>query len=80
MTAELDDVSRETLDRLRIYEALLKKWNPAINLVSRNSLENAWDRHFRDSAQIFALAPVLAAAAGFPGWLSRRWRRSDRPF
>ncbi|MEO0753089.1 MAG: 16S rRNA (guanine(527)-N(7))-methyltransferase RsmG, partial [Pseudomonadota bacterium] len=30
------DVSRETLERLRTYEALLKKWNPAINLVARS--------------------------------------------
>lgn len=74
MISDLDDVSRETLDRLRTYEALLKKWNPAINLVSRNSLENAWERHFRDSAQIFNLAPAgaahwadLGSGGGFPG-------------
>jgi len=26
------NVSRETIERLRIYESLLKKWNPKINL------------------------------------------------
>ncbi len=68
------DVSRETLQRLKTYEALLKKWNPAINLVSPNTLKDAWDRHFIDSAQIFDLAPEnarhwadLGSGGGFPG-------------
>ncbi|WP_425044911.1 16S rRNA (guanine(527)-N(7))-methyltransferase RsmG [Primorskyibacter sp. S87] len=47
------DVSRETIDRLKIYERTLKKWNPSINLVSKRSLDEAWGRHILDSAQIF---------------------------
>ncbi|MDZ4098705.1 MAG: 16S rRNA (guanine(527)-N(7))-methyltransferase RsmG, partial [Methylophilaceae bacterium] len=49
-------------------------WNPAINLVSRNSLKDGWSRHILDSAQIFQLAPQkcqhwvdLGSGAGFPG-------------
>ncbi|WP_212522906.1 16S rRNA (guanine(527)-N(7))-methyltransferase RsmG [Actibacterium sp. MT2.3-13A] len=68
------DVSRETFERLKTYEALLRKWNPAINLVSRNTLDAAWTRHFVDSAQIFELAPKntrhwadLGSGGGFPG-------------
>ncbi len=68
------DVSRETMDRLRIYETLLKKWNPAINLVSRYTIKDAWTRHFLDSAQVFDLAnhPIghwadLGTGGGFPG-------------
>jgi 16S rRNA (guanine527-N7)-methyltransferase len=68
------DVSRETLERLKIYEALLRKWQSAINLVSRNSLEDVWRRHFLDSAQIFSLIPRpttnlldIGSGAGFPG-------------
>lgn len=68
------DVSRETLDRLRIHQRLLEQWNPRINLVSRSSLADAWDRHFSDSAQLWRLAPAdarlwldLGAGAGFPG-------------
>jgi 16S rRNA (guanine527-N7)-methyltransferase len=68
------DVSRETLERLELYESLLRKWNPAINLVSRTTLSDAWSRHFVDSAQLLALAPVDAASwvdlgsgGGFPG-------------
>lgn len=68
------DVSRETIEHLDQYAGLLKKWNPAINLVSKSSLQGLWDRHFRDSAQIFALANArrghwvdLGAGGGFPG-------------
>jgi 16S rRNA (guanine527-N7)-methyltransferase len=68
------DVSRETRERLSIYAALVEKWNPRINLVSRGSLDNLQSRHFEDSAQLHALAahPVshwadLGAGGGFPG-------------
>lgn len=71
----LADVSRETLARLETYAALVRKWNPRINLVSRRSLDDLWERHFLDSAQIFALTgpePVgrwvdLGSGGGFPG-------------
>ncbi len=68
------DVSRETLDRLKTYEALLKKWNPAINLVAKSTIKDAWTRHFIDSAQIFDLTPDdtkhwvdIGSGGGFPG-------------
>lgn len=76
MTGENDalaDVSRETLDRLETYAALLKKWNPAINLVAKSTLNDLWDRHIVDSAQIFGLIPDflhwadLGSGGGFPG-------------
>lgn len=70
----LCDVSRETIGRLRAYEGLLKKWNPAINLVSRRTLDEVWTRHFLDSAQLFAQVDDpkgvwadLGAGGGFPG-------------
>ena len=68
------NVSRETLGRLEKYEVLLRKWNPTINLVSRSTLDQVWQRHFVDSAQIFDLADSnanhwadLGAGGGFPG-------------
>lgn len=68
------DVSRETLERLKTYESLLRKWNPAINLVGRSTVEDLWARHFEDSAQIYELAPEsaekwvdLGSGGGFPG-------------
>lgn len=70
----LDNVSRETFGRLRQFEALLIKWNPAINLVSRTTISELWQRHFVDSAQLAKFLPVghgtwvdLGAGGGFPG-------------
>ena len=50
-------VSRETVEKLRIYEALLKRWQKTINLVAPSTLDHIWHRHFADSAQLWALAP-----------------------
>ena len=70
-------VSRETLDRLESYAALLVEWNSAINLVSQNSLKDLWRRHMLDSAQLQHYMPApgdrrrviidLGSGAGFPG-------------
>ncbi|MCC7253522.1 16S rRNA (guanine(527)-N(7))-methyltransferase RsmG [Hyphomicrobium sp.] len=57
-------VSRETLDRLATYEALLKTWQRTINLVSPATLGEVWHRHFADSAQLLALG--LAPPPSFP--------------
>jgi 16S rRNA (guanine527-N7)-methyltransferase len=67
------DVSRETLDRLRLYVALLEQWQPRINLVASTTLPDVWHRHVADSAQLVAFAPEartwldLGSGAGFPG-------------
>lgn len=68
------DVSRETMERLKTYESLLRKWNPAINLVAKSTVDDLWARHFEDSAQIYDLAPEsagkwadLGSGGGFPG-------------
>ena len=67
------DVSRETLERLTEFAALLEKWNPKINLVSKATLPDLWHRHILDSAQLY---PFLQGASkivdigtggGFPG-------------
>ena len=69
-----EGVSRETLDRLHRLTELLAKWNPAINLVAKSTVDQAWDRHILDSAQLFTLASPLASSwvdmgsgGGFPG-------------
>jgi 16S rRNA (guanine527-N7)-methyltransferase len=51
--ARATGVSRETLEKLKIYQQLLEKWQPKINLVGPATLADAWRRHFDDSAQIF---------------------------
>ncbi len=67
-------VSRETMHRLEIYRELLIRWQKAINLVGRRTLDDIWRRHFLDSAQLIDLAPPtpgpwldLGSGAGFPG-------------
>ena len=66
-------VSRETIDRLEIYQSLLEKWQGSINLVGPATLHQFWTRHVADSAQLVALAPlwrgggwILGAAADSP--------------
>jgi len=68
------NVSRETLDRLTAYAELLVKWNPAINLVSKASLDSLWSRHMLDSVHVFrsisspaGLWADLGSGGGFPG-------------
>jgi len=68
------NVSRETMERMDIFSELLTKWNSRINLVSKTTIPNLWNRHFVDSAQLWSLAPVITkkwldigSGAGFPG-------------
>ncbi len=72
--ARLAGVSRETLDRLQAYVALLSAWNRRINLVSANTLGDVWRRHILDSAQLMPLLPEevrvmvdIGSGAGLPG-------------
>lgn len=68
-----ETVSRETFERLEVFESLLLKWNQSINLVSRNSLDSFWVRHIADSIQVFRLAGVaskwldIGSGGGLPG-------------
>lgn len=55
-------VSRETLDRLRTYEALLLRWQKTINLVAPSTLAQVWHRHFADSAQLVQYATTSLTA------------------
>ena len=68
------NVSRETMERLKHYESLLLKWNPKINLVSKATLNDIWERHILDSAQVFQLGAEtttnwldIGSGGGFPG-------------
>ena len=67
------NVSRETLEKLCIYENTLRKWQSKINLISSKTLNDIWFRHFYDSAQIFSYLPKdtknlidMGSGAGFP--------------
>jgi len=72
--ADLVPVSRETLARLEAYAELLTRWSARINLVSRDTLPDLWQRHILDSAQLFRFMPSraqktidLGSGAGLPG-------------
>ena len=58
------DVSRETFEKLEAYAALLTEESSKQNLVSASTLDDLWNRHILDSAQ-------LARFEGKPGarWL-----------
>lgn len=67
-------VSRETIDRLVTYEAILRRWQRTINLVAPSTVDDVWHRHFADSTQIWSYRPAdarrwldLGSGAGFPG-------------
>ena len=79
-------VSRETFSALQEFEALVRRWTPAINLVSKSTLPQFWDRHIADSAQIFSLCPQqaqswvdLGSGGGFPGLVVAILARERRP-
>jgi len=72
--AQAENVSRETLARLRGYVDLLLRWNKKINLISKSTEADIWRRHIQDSAQLYPLIPRdclgltdLGSGAGFPG-------------
>lgn len=67
-------VSRETSARLSQFAALVRKWNPKINLVSPKTLDDLEARHIADSQQVFEFSGVtgghwvdLGSGGGFPG-------------
>ncbi|HEX3422155.1 MAG TPA: 16S rRNA (guanine(527)-N(7))-methyltransferase RsmG [Sphingomicrobium sp.] len=67
-------VSRETFEKLETYLGLLREENKHQNLVAASTLEQAWDRHILDSAQLVRYEPATGASwldigsgAGLPG-------------
>ncbi|KPQ07006.1 MAG: 16S rRNA (guanine527-N7)-methyltransferase GidB [Rhodobacteraceae bacterium HLUCCA12] len=67
-------VSRETLESLEAFSALLLRWSGKINLISPGTQNAVWSRHILDSAQLFNLGAVhggvwcdLGAGGGLPG-------------
>jgi 16S rRNA (guanine527-N7)-methyltransferase len=51
------NVSRETIEKLEHLSALITKWTKAINLIAPKSVQDLWDRHIVDSAQIYHCSP-----------------------
>ena len=67
-------VSRETFEKLEDYVALLRAEARRQNLISAPTLDNIWERHILDSAQLVRFEPHAGASwcdvgsgAGLPG-------------
>ena len=70
------DVSRETVERIDRFVALLLDRQRTQNLISNASIDSLWMRHVADSLQLLTLVPALPSApiwvdigsgGGFPG-------------
>ena len=74
------NVSRETISMLDLFETIIKEFGNKYNIISKNSMNNIWSRHFADSAKLFSILHDVAfprkeslsicdvgSGAGFPG-------------
>jgi len=74
MTIEGMNVSRETQEKLALYVDLLTKWTARINLISKSTIPDIWERHIKDSLQLARfLTPEqrvwadIGSGGGLPG-------------
>ncbi len=73
MIDPLGDVSRETIERIERFQLLLTAENERQNLISRSNVDDVWQRHILDSAQLARLGPGrgswadIGSGAGLPG-------------
>lgn len=67
------DVSPEALQKLQEFASLLRDEVSRQNLVSESTLDNLWERHIVDAAQLARFAPAgsswidIGSGAGLPG-------------
>lgn len=67
------NVSRETIEKLNIYNDFLLNSNKSLNLIGKTTENQVFSRHFKDSAQIYDLIENkseiidVGSGAGFPG-------------
>lgn len=67
------EVDTDLAERLQVFEQLLLKWQPKMNLVAPSTLKSIWIRHIEDSLQVADVLPNalrwidLGSGAGFPG-------------
>ena len=80
------DVSRETMERLEAYVAVLLDWRERVNLVGRSTLDDVWGRHVLDSGQLFRHLPAecpsvmdIGSGAGLPGLVLAILAAESRP-
>jgi 16S rRNA (guanine527-N7)-methyltransferase len=67
------NVSRETIEKLNIYNDFLLENNKLLNLIGKTTEKYVFSRHFKDSSQIYNLIEDkseiidIGSGAGFPG-------------
>ncbi len=67
------NVSRETIEKLNVYNDFLLENNKLLNLIGKTTENLIFSRHFTDSAQIYDLIEDkseivdIGSGAGFPG-------------
>ena len=68
------NVSHETYEKLKNYQALVLEWNSKFNLISKSTEATIWERHIVDSLQLTKyitnedkILLDLGSGAGFPG-------------
>lgn len=68
------DVSRETIDKLDLFQNMVLEWNKKFNLISKSSEKDIWERHILDSVQLCQFIKKdnkilydFGSGAGFPG-------------
>ena len=66
-------VDADLAERLAVFEQLLLRWQPKMNLVAPSTLKSIRTRHFEDSLQVSDALPEarrwidIGSGAGFPG-------------
>lgn len=80
------DVSRETYDDLVKFGDLVRKWTSKINLIASSTLDDLWNRHIVDSAQLYQFVPKsfdswvdIGSGGGFPGVIMAIYAKTHQP-
>lgn len=72
----VNNVSRETHERLTVFADLLKQWQSNINLIAPSTVPDLWERHIEDSLQYVVQYTDaghwldLGSGAGLPGMIA----------
>jgi len=78
------NVSRETIERLNIYNDFLLENNKLLNLIGKKTEKHIFSRHFKDSSQIYNLIEDkseiidIGSGAGFPGIIIKILMDNDK--
>jgi 16S rRNA (guanine527-N7)-methyltransferase len=72
MTFDWQSVPRGTIEKLELYEALLKKWTKSINLIGASTIDKIWERHFEDAMRLLPYVDEgniidIGSGCGIPG-------------